>query len=112
MVGVMLEVAERSVRAVGGIAALSVLALAVFRMLRAVRLPAARQETHARWLLRPARLLAATAAFVGAGVVLWRPLPLEVGSGIRAVSLACARLVRCSHPPPGSACACKPPADS
>jgi protein-S-isoprenylcysteine O-methyltransferase Ste14 len=79
----MIDTVESTVRALGAIAGLTVLAFVVAAMLRAVRRPAARQEAGALRLLRPAYLLVATALFVGVGVLLWRPLPLVLSKTVR-----------------------------
>jgi hypothetical protein len=93
----MLDVAERIVRVVCGIAGLAVLAYINLAILRAVRAPAALQEAGARRLLRPAYLLAATAVFVGVGALLWHPLPLEASGPVRVALLTVGVLLSLIH---------------
>lgn len=83
-----MDVLERGVQSIGGIAALGTLAYAVLSMFRSLRRPKGREEAGARFALRVPVLLVATLLFVLVGALLWRPLPLQVGPWLRVLLLA------------------------
>lgn len=88
-----LDSAEKIIRAVGAVAALGTLAIAVLAMLRSLRQPPSVEEGGAHHLLRPWLLLLATAAFVGAGALLWFPIPMDVEPWLRTVLLVVSSLL-------------------
>jgi protein-S-isoprenylcysteine O-methyltransferase Ste14 len=89
----MLDAAERVVRIIGAIAGLSVLTFAVVAMLLAVRKPAAMQERAAQRMLRPSWLVLGTALFLGVGILLWSPLPVNLPPWSRATLLVAGSLL-------------------
>lgn len=82
-----LDVIELWFGRVGGVAGLATLAIALTGVFWSVRQPAGREEQGARVALRWPILLLATIAFFGIGIVLWRPLPIQLTTWARAVML-------------------------
>ncbi len=83
----LLDTIEQWLRSLGAIAGLATLAVALVSMYKSLRRPAGREERGARFALRIPILLLATILFVGVGVLLWRPLPLEVPFWLRVILL-------------------------
>jgi len=82
-----LEVLEVWIGRIGGLAAAVALAGALRGLQAASLRPSGRQEGAARQVLRwPVQLLA-TLAFVGLGIVLWRPLPWRLSEVARVAAL-------------------------
>jgi len=77
---------ERWLRALGGLASIGTLTLALLGILESIRRPSGRVEPGARLALRAPVLLGATILFLSVGALLWRPLPLRVppqwGAGV------------------------------
>lgn len=69
---------ESGLRTAGGIAALLMLAVALWRAWTMRNRAEGRAEGKAAGLLRVPVLLVATLAFMGAGWLLWRPIPLDL----------------------------------
>lgn len=88
-----LDSAERLARTVGAVAALGTLAVAVLGMMHSLWRPPSVEEGSAHQLLRPWLLLLMTVAFLGAGVVLWDPIPIDVQPGLRTVLLGVGSLL-------------------
>jgi len=83
----ILTVIEAWVERLGAILGLGTLAFAVVSMLVAAgRRPAREVGAGARYIRWPI-LLAATVLFLGAGVALWRPLPIDLASPWRLAAL-------------------------
>ncbi len=83
----MLDSVEVWFGRMGGLAAAIAFGAALRGMQRASRRPVAREEGAARHVLRWPLQLLATLAFVGVGVVLWRPLPWRPAGTPQAVAL-------------------------
>lgn len=83
----MLETLEYWIRFAGAIAGPLTLAIAIIEMLKSVHRPAGREEQGARFALRAPVLIIATILFIGAGALLWKPLPVVFSYKIRTILL-------------------------
>jgi protein-S-isoprenylcysteine O-methyltransferase Ste14 len=83
----LLDTTEQWLRSLAAIAGLATLAAALLAMFRSLRRPAGREERGARLALRAPVLLVATVFFLGAGALLWRPLPLDAPPWLRVILL-------------------------
>jgi isoprenylcysteine carboxyl methyltransferase (ICMT) family protein YpbQ len=79
----ILTVVETWAGRLGAILGLGTLAIAIVAMLHATQQRPAREESGAARYLRWPFLLAATVLFLGAGVVLWQPLPIGLPPALR-----------------------------
>jgi protein-S-isoprenylcysteine O-methyltransferase Ste14 len=73
-----LDAVEQALRVIAGAAGIVTLGIALVMMVAARRRPAGREEGAAHWALRIPLMLVATALFLAAGILLWRPIPLEL----------------------------------
>jgi len=84
----MLSTIEGWVRTLSLLAALATLTLAIWRgVFQSLRRPAGRSTRAASRVLRVPLLAAATVLWVGACVLLWRPLPLPDSDALRLLGL-------------------------
>ena len=81
-----LDVAGRVVGWIGAVIGLGTLGLALVAMVRSLHRPSGSVEPGARIVLRLPLLLVATLGFIVAGVWLWRPIPIPLGSGLSTLS--------------------------
>jgi protein-S-isoprenylcysteine O-methyltransferase Ste14 len=86
-VTMVLETIEQWLHGLGAIAGLATLAAALVAMFRSLRRPAGREERGARFALRGPVLLVVTVLFLGAGALLWRPLPFDAPPWLRVILL-------------------------
>jgi protein-S-isoprenylcysteine O-methyltransferase Ste14 len=88
-----LDVVEVWIGRIGGLAAAVTLAAALRGLQAASRRPSGRQEGAARQVLRWPLQWLATLAFVGLGIVLWRPLPWQPSAVARVAALMAGALL-------------------
>jgi len=88
-----LDAIERWIRFLGAFAGLATLAIALVAMFLSLQRPAGREEGGARLALRRPLLLLATLLFVGACVLLWRPLPFHEPIWLRILMLVSGSLL-------------------
>lgn len=88
-----IDTLEQLIGGLGAMAGLATLACAIAGMLWSLRQPGGREERSARFALRPAVLLAATLLFILAGILLWRPLPIQPHLWIRIIMLSAGALL-------------------
>jgi len=81
---------EAWIAGLGALAGLATLAYAILATFRSLRQPSGREEPGARLALRAPVLLVATALFIAAGVLLWRPLPIQPPPWLRFLMLSVA----------------------
>lgn len=88
-----LDTVEQWIRGLGAVAGLATLACSIVGMFKSLRQPSGREERGARFALRAPVLLVATILFLGAGALLWRPLPMQAPSWLRVILLSVGALL-------------------
>lgn len=83
-----LDIIELWVRWLGASASLATIAIALVRVFQSLRRPAGRQERSARFAVRSPVLVVKAAICFAAGILLWHPLGIHLGSWQRVVLLA------------------------
>lgn len=82
-----LQQIELILRTLGAVAGLLTLAIALVAVVFSLRRAAGRQEPGARFALRGPVLILATSLFLTVSALLWRPLPLQLGSTSEAIAV-------------------------
>jgi protein-S-isoprenylcysteine O-methyltransferase Ste14 len=85
--------AENWVQSLAAVSGLATLAIAIIAMFISLRQPAGRQEPGARIIIKIPMLISATILFFGAGVLLWRPLPIIIPEYLEIVLLVTGSLL-------------------
>lgn len=83
----LLDLLEFWAGALGAVAGVSTLAIALAAIFRSLRAPAGMEERGARLVLSTPFLAIAAVAFFGIGALLWQPLPLVAPLWLRVVLL-------------------------